>query len=156
MNTAQSIKLVKKAKRKGQVIPIAVALDPRRWSRAVRSWVVDYQKRDRYESLPAFDSLFKDGSDTLRGTKMKIEAEKENNMALANSKDKDEQTPQERARAAIEAYPNKSDELISLKRILVRKGQHLDVDGVLARSFKNVKSISLALDQQSFEQGKAT
>lgn len=77
-------------------------------------------------------------------------------MALANLKDKDEPTPQERARAVIEAYPNKSDEPISSKQIRVRKGQHLDVDGVLARSFRDVKSISLALDQLSFEQGKAT
>jgi hypothetical protein len=87
---------------------------------------------------------------------MNIQAEKESNMALANSKDKDKQTPQERARAAIEAYPNKSGELISSKQILVRKGQHLDVDGVLARSFKNVKSINPPLNQQSFEQGDAS
>ena len=77
-------------------------------------------------------------------------------MALANLKDKDQQTPQKRARAALEAYPNKSDELRSAERILVRKGQHLDVDGVLARSFKDIKSITPALNQQSFEQGKAT
>jgi hypothetical protein len=77
-------------------------------------------------------------------------------MALVNSKDKVEQTPQKRAGAAIALYPNKSDEPHSSARILVRKGKHLDVDGVLARSFKEVKSISLALNQQSFEQGKAT
>ena len=77
-------------------------------------------------------------------------------MALANSKDKDEQATQERARAAIGAYPNKSAELSSSKRILVRKGRHLDVDGVLARSFKDVKWGSLALNQQSFEQGDAS
>ena len=87
---------------------------------------------------------------------MKIEAEKETNMASDNSKDKDEQTPRERVRAAIEAYSNKSDELRSSERIRVRKGQHLDVDRVLAHSFKDVKSISPALNQQSFEQGKAT
>lgn len=77
-------------------------------------------------------------------------------MALPNLKDKDEQTPQKRARAAIEAYPKKSDELRSLERILVRKGKHLDVDGVLARSFKDVKPISPALNQPSFEQGEAS
>jgi len=76
-------------------------------------------------------------------------------MAFAGLKHEDEQTPQERARAAIEAYPSKPDELISAKQIRARKGQHLDVDGVLARSFRDVKSISLALNQ-SFEQGKAT
>jgi len=73
-------------------------------------------------------------------------------MALANSKDKDEQTRQERVRAAIEADPNKSAELSSLERIRVRKGQHLDVDGVLARSFRDVNLSSPALNQQSFEQ----
>jgi hypothetical protein len=117
--------------------------------------VVEFQKRDRNQSLPAFDTLFKGGSVAL-WPKLKIEAEKESNMALANSKDIDEQTPQERARAAIEAYPNRSDELISSKQIRVRKGQHLDVDRVLARSFKDVRSISPALSQQSFELGKAT
>ena len=77
-------------------------------------------------------------------------------MALANSKDKDEQTRQERVRAAIEAYPNKSAELSSLERIRVRKGQHLDVDGVLARSFKDVKLTSPTLNRQSFEQRDAS
>jgi hypothetical protein len=51
-------------------------------------------------------------------------------MALANSKDKDEQTRQERARAAIDAYKPKYDDLSAA----VRKGRHLDVDAVLARS----------------------
>ncbi len=77
-------------------------------------------------------------------------------MATVSSKGKDEQTPQERARAAIEAYPAKSHELFERGQIPVRKGRHLDVDGILARSFKDVKSISLAPNQQSFEQGKAT
>ena len=77
-------------------------------------------------------------------------------MALANSKDKDEQTRQERVRAAIEAYPNKSAELGSSKQTLVRKGRHLDVDRVLSRSFKNGKLSSFALNQQSFEQGDAS
>lgn len=71
-------------------------------------------------------------------------------MTLVNSKDRAEQILQERARAASEAYPTRSDE-----QVRVRKVQRLDVDGVLARSFKNVKSISLAVDQQSFEQVKA-
>ena len=87
---------------------------------------------------------------------MKIEAEKESNMALANSKDKDEQATQEPARAAIETYHNKSAELSSSKQILVRKGRHLDVDGVLARSFRDVKLNSPALNQQSFEQRDAS
>jgi|GEM_PF-1987574 len=86
---------------------------------------------------------------------MNIEEKKESNVALANSKDKDEQTLQKRARAAIQEYPNKSDELISSKQIRVRKGQHLDVNRVLARSFKDVESISPALNQQSFGRGNA-
>ena len=86
---------------------------------------------------------------------MNIEAEKESQMTLANSKDKDEQT-QESGRAAIAAYPNTSGEFNSSKQIRVRKGRHLDVDGVLARSFKDVKSISLAVNRQSFAQGEAS
>jgi hypothetical protein len=45
---------------------------------------------------------------------------------------KDERTSQERA--AIEVYVPQSDELSRPAPILVRKGQHLDVDGILARS----------------------
>jgi hypothetical protein len=62
MNTARSIKLIKNAERKnqGREIAVELAINPNRWSSAVRSWVVDYQERDRSESLPAFDSLFKD------------------------------------------------------------------------------------------------
>ena len=32
---------------------------PSKWSKSVRTWVVEFQNRDRDESLPAFDSLFK-------------------------------------------------------------------------------------------------
>lgn len=35
-------------------------VDSNKWSRAVRSWVREFQAR-RGEPLPAFDSLFKDG-----------------------------------------------------------------------------------------------
>ncbi len=52
---------------------------------------------------------------------------------------KDEQTAQNQARAAIEAYSSKSDEQpIGLESIPVRKGRHLDVDAVLARSLLRV------------------
>jgi len=34
--------------------------NPNRWSTSVRSWVVEFQKRDRTEPLPAFDAFFKD------------------------------------------------------------------------------------------------
>jgi hypothetical protein len=65
-------------------------------------------------------------------------------------KSKDERTSQEHT--SIEVYVPESDALSSAQPIRVRK---LDVDGVLARSFKEVKSISPALKQQSFEHGKA-
>jgi hypothetical protein len=52
---------------------------------------------------------------------------------------KDEPTAQNQARAAIEAYSSKSDEQrIRLEPIPVRKGRHLDVDAVLARSLARV------------------
>jgi hypothetical protein len=62
MNTVRSIKLIKNADRKHRRVQIAVelAVHPNRWSTAVRSWVVEFQERERNESLPAFDSLFKD------------------------------------------------------------------------------------------------
>lgn len=62
MNVMRSIKLIKNANRKHHAVPIAVALavDPNRWSTAVRTWVVDWQTRDRSEPLRAFDSLFND------------------------------------------------------------------------------------------------
>ena len=37
------------------------AASPNRWSIAVRSWVAEFQQRDRNESLPDFNNLFKDG-----------------------------------------------------------------------------------------------
>jgi hypothetical protein len=52
---------------------------------------------------------------------------------------KDEQASQNRARAAIESYSPRSDEQrLRLEPIPVRKGKHLDVDEVLARSFARV------------------
>ena len=33
-----------------------------RWSNSVSAWVVEFQKRDRDEALPAFDSLFNGSS----------------------------------------------------------------------------------------------
>jgi hypothetical protein len=31
-----------------------------KWSKSMSSWVAEFQHRDRDESLPAFDSLFKE------------------------------------------------------------------------------------------------
>jgi hypothetical protein len=62
MNIVRSIKLIKKAARKhlGRESAVELAINPNRWSSAVRSWIVEFQERDGDESLPAFDSLFKD------------------------------------------------------------------------------------------------
>ena len=60
MNKAP-VKLIKRHERifrRPSIVKLVTG--PNRWSRAVRSWVVDFQERDRTETLPAFDSLFKD------------------------------------------------------------------------------------------------
>jgi len=62
-------------------------------------------------------------------------------MTLVNTiENKDEQTSQELA--PIEVYVPKSDDLSSARPILIRKGQHLDVDGILARSLLNPRACS--------------
>ena len=55
-------------------------------------------------------------------------------------KNHDERTPKEHA--AIEAYVPRSNELIC-PAPLVRKGQRLDVDGILARSLLDPGAFSL-------------
>ena len=63
MKPARLIKRIKHAERKkGREIPVELAINPKRWSSAVRSWIVEFQERERDESLPAFDSLFEDAS----------------------------------------------------------------------------------------------
>jgi len=52
----------------------------------------------------------------------------------------DERTSQEHA--AIEAYVPRSAELSRPAPILVPKGQHLDVDGILARSLPKLGAFS--------------
>jgi hypothetical protein len=61
MNTTRSVKLVKGGERKVSEIQAEVesVVDPNRWTRAVRSWVVEFEQHPRGESLPAFDSVFK-------------------------------------------------------------------------------------------------
>jgi hypothetical protein len=69
----------------------------------------------------------------------KLRREERRNMALANVKViKDEQTTQNRVRAAIEAHISKFDERISAGLIQVSRGRRLDVDAVLARSLPKV------------------
>jgi hypothetical protein len=62
-------------------------------------------------------------------------------MELANSRViKDEQTTQNHARAAIDAYTANSDERIISGPNPVSQRRHLDVDAVLARSVRKVVS----------------
>ena len=61
MNAEPSVKLVKKGERNGAEpqVEVEYSIDLNRWSTAVQSWVREFQKHRRGESLPAFDSLFK-------------------------------------------------------------------------------------------------
>lgn len=62
MNSKPPVRLVKNAERKVPQIQVEMesGAGSNRWSAAVRSWVVEFQQHRRGESLPAFDSLFKD------------------------------------------------------------------------------------------------
>ena len=62
MNPKRAIKLIKRHERIPQqrVEKVKIAVGPNMWSTAVRAWVVEFQTRDHSESLPAFDSQFKD------------------------------------------------------------------------------------------------
>jgi hypothetical protein len=63
-------------------------------------------------------------------------------MALFDIKaSKDERTSQ--GGPAVVVYAPKSDEPSSAAQTLVRKGRHLDVDGVLARSLPNPGAFSV-------------
>jgi hypothetical protein len=61
MDTKPPVRLIKKVEHKATAIPPKAnpTAGPKRWSRAVRSWVVEFQERDHNESLPAFETLFK-------------------------------------------------------------------------------------------------
>lgn len=60
MNTKSLIKLIKKAERESPEVRSKSEFgdDRNRWSRAVRSWVREFQQDARADSLPAFDRLF--------------------------------------------------------------------------------------------------
>jgi len=62
MTTKSPVKLIKKEKREAPEVQaeIEFAVEPNRWATAVRSWVTEFQQHRRGQSLPAFDSLFKD------------------------------------------------------------------------------------------------
>jgi hypothetical protein len=61
MNT-KPVELSKKAERQGPEILARTEffVERNRWSTAVRSWVREFQQDRSGESIPAFDSLFKD------------------------------------------------------------------------------------------------
>ena len=68
MNTT-SIRVIKRDDRVSRLPALVkLAAGPNRWSTAVRSWVVEFQARDRNETLPAFDSLFKADLSCLENT----------------------------------------------------------------------------------------
>jgi hypothetical protein len=60
--TIKPIKLIKNAERQSDAIQpeVAPAAGTSSWSTTVRSWVVEFKQNRHAESLPAFDSLFKD------------------------------------------------------------------------------------------------
>jgi hypothetical protein len=62
MNPPRLVKLVKNAERKESATDAEAepAEDPNKWNKEVRSWVTELRQDRRVESLPAFDSLFKD------------------------------------------------------------------------------------------------
>lgn len=64
MSPKSLIKLIKKGKHESRPAKSEseVISDENRWSRAVRAWVNDFQQNATKETLPAFDSLFKDAS----------------------------------------------------------------------------------------------
>jgi hypothetical protein len=61
-NMTAKVKLIKKEDRSGPASPVEAeaSADPKEWSTAVKSWVSEFQKDRRDESLTAFDSLFDD------------------------------------------------------------------------------------------------
>jgi hypothetical protein len=62
MKTKGLVKHIKRRERSRRSPRPAIKIEvgPNKWSKSVRSWIVEFQERDRDESQPAFDSLFKD------------------------------------------------------------------------------------------------
>lgn len=62
MNVKRAVKIIKNGKR--DVVPkipshVGSAGGPNRLSTAVKSWVLEFKKHRRNNSVPSFDSLFK-------------------------------------------------------------------------------------------------
>ena len=62
MNQPRSVKLIKKPEPKEPEDQAEVDSpeDPNKWSTEIRSWVTELRQDRRVESLPAFESLFKE------------------------------------------------------------------------------------------------
>lgn len=61
MNTRAAIRVIRDKDRRVPGIQAKIEVSsPNRWSAAVTSWVVEFHRRKRSESPPAFDSLFND------------------------------------------------------------------------------------------------
>ncbi len=62
MSTKRAVKIIKEQKRSVPEVTSKddSAEDPKGWSTAVGSWVVEFKQQRRVELLPGFDSLFKD------------------------------------------------------------------------------------------------
>jgi hypothetical protein len=62
MKTKAPVKIIKKRDRAllRARARVKSGVAPNGSSKSVRAWVVEFQSRDRDESLPAFDSLFKE------------------------------------------------------------------------------------------------
>ncbi len=58
----KSVKLIKKNQSAGSELLAKVAFvgSRNKWSKTIRSWIEEFRQRDQHESLPTFDSLFKD------------------------------------------------------------------------------------------------
>jgi hypothetical protein len=62
MSTKRAVKIIKEQERRVPEITSKdnSAEDPKGWSTAVGSWVVEFKQQRHIELLPGFDSLFKD------------------------------------------------------------------------------------------------
>jgi len=141
MNSKPTVKVIKNGKHKDPAIqaPVESTRSTNMCSSAVRSWVVEFQERDHSEHLPSFDSLFTEAG--AIGSRREIQLQLKENMKLVDTKEsKVERTSPQGA--AMNVYAPKSDELSSAPQVLDRKGQHLDVDGVLARSLPKTGALS--------------
>ena len=62
MNKTRSVRIIKEQERSVPEVRSTAdsADDPKGWSKAVGTWVVEFKQQRHIELLPGFDSLFKD------------------------------------------------------------------------------------------------